>query len=648
MAGTSHELPSLLASRHALPRVLPDRSTMAQLARQTVAVVLAGGRGSRLGPLTEGRAKPAVPFGGKFRIIDFALSNCINSGIRRIEIATQYHSHGLINHVQKGWSFLDGRFNEFIELLPAQQGANTDWYKGTADAVYQNIDVLRRHDPRLVLVLAGDHVYKMDYTRMLYEHADRGAHMTVGCVEVPVDEAAGQLGVMEVDEEFRVIGFQEKPQSPRTIPGRAGTTLGSMGIYVFDADFLYDELVEDALAEESGHDFGHDLIPRLIAREAKVYAHRLRDSCAQLTDSEPLLARRGNRGRVLGSQHRAHARHAGVEPLRPVVADLDLPGAASARQVRLRPRGPARRRHRLHGLRRLHRERLHAAQFPALLERAHPQLLHHRRGRAAARRRGGARRDPEARGRRPGHAHSAGTVGGHRPRGGPQALPRDGQGSDADHLGDARPAPAPSPLTQPESRAMATLTEHDTRAGMLTEHDIYLFREGTHAKLYRKLGCHLAPGGGAHFAVWAPNAKAVSVIGDWNGWRPGADVLSPRWDHSGIWEVDVAAVQPGHAYKYAITTVHGSREDRADPIAFFAELAPRTASRAWALDYDVGRRRVDGEAREEERARCAVHRLRAAPRLVAPQRERRPADLPRDRRAARRVRRHGWASPTSS
>ncbi len=132
---------------------------------------------------------------------------------------------------------------------------------------------------------------------------------------------------------------------------------------------------------------------------------------------------------------------------------------------------------------------------------------------------------------------------------------------------------------------MATLTEHDTRAGMLTEHDIYLFREGTHAKLYRKLGCHLAPGGGAHFAVWAPNAKAVSVIGDWNGWRPGADVLSPRWDHSGIWEVDVAAVQPGHAYKYAITTVHGSREDRADPMAFFAEVAPRSASRAWALDY---------------------------------------------------------------
>ncbi|HET9471161.1 MAG TPA: sugar phosphate nucleotidyltransferase [Usitatibacter sp.] len=189
---------------------------MAQLARQAVAVVLAGGRGSRLGPLTAGRAKPAVPFGGKFRIIDFALSNCLNSGIRRIGVATQYHSHGLINHVQKGWSFLDGRFNEFIELLPAQQSHNCDWYKGTADAVFQNLDVLKRHGPRLVLILAGDHIYKMDYTRMLYEHVDRGADMTVGCVEVPVAEAAGQLGVMEVDRGFRVIGFEEKPEHPKS------------------------------------------------------------------------------------------------------------------------------------------------------------------------------------------------------------------------------------------------------------------------------------------------------------------------------------------------------------------------------------------------------------------------------------------------
>jgi glucose-1-phosphate adenylyltransferase len=287
MGGPISELHGLMPNRYGLPRAIPDRSTMAQLARQTVSIVLAGGRGSRLGPLTEWRAKPAVPFGGKFKIIDFALSNCLNSGIRRIGIATQYQSHGLIHHLQRGWSFLDGRFNEFIELLPAQQSSSMDWYKGTADAVYQNLDVLRRHDPRLVLVLAGDHIYKMDYTRMLYEHVDRGADMTVGCVEVPIEEAARQLGVMEVDEEFRVMGFEEKPAMPRTIPGNPGHALASMGIYVFNADFLYDELVDDAVKEESSHDFGHDLIPKLIANEGRVYAHRLRDSCTQLNEGEP-------------------------------------------------------------------------------------------------------------------------------------------------------------------------------------------------------------------------------------------------------------------------------------------------------------------------------------------------------------------------
>jgi glucose-1-phosphate adenylyltransferase len=287
MGGPISELHGLLPNRFGMPGTAPDRSTMAQLARQTLAIVLAGGRGARLGPLTEWRAKPAVPFGGKFKIIDFALSNCLNSGIRRIGIATQYQSHGLISHLQRGWSFLDGRFNEFIELLPAQQSSNMDWYKGTADAVYQNLEVLRRHDPRLVLVLAGDHIYKMDYTRMLYEHMDRGADMTVGCVEVPIEEAANQLGVMEVDDDFRVIGFQEKPAVPRCTPGNPARALGSMGIYVFNADFLYDELVDDAMNDESGHDFGHDLIPRLIANEGRVYAHRLRDSAVQVNDCEP-------------------------------------------------------------------------------------------------------------------------------------------------------------------------------------------------------------------------------------------------------------------------------------------------------------------------------------------------------------------------
>ena len=228
------------------------------LPKRAVALVLAGGRGSRLKSLTDRRAKPAVYFGGKFRIVDFALSNCLNSGIRRIGIATQYQSHGLIHHVQRGWSFLDGRFNEFVELLPAQQSDNSDWYKGTADAVYQNLQLIGRHDPALVLVLAGDHIYKMDYARMLAEHVERGADMTVGCVEVPVAEAAKQLGVMEVNADFRVVGFEEKPAQPKTVPGQPGCALGSMGIYVFNSEFLYEELVADAARSESGHDFGHD------------------------------------------------------------------------------------------------------------------------------------------------------------------------------------------------------------------------------------------------------------------------------------------------------------------------------------------------------------------------------------------------------
>ena len=276
-----------LPSRRAAAHALADRSTLAQLARQTLAVVLAGGRGTRLGPLTDARAKPAVPFGGKFRIIDFALSNCLNSGIRRIGIATQYQSHGLIHHVQRGWSFLDGRFNEFIELLPAQQSANSDWYKGTADAVFQNMQLIGRHDPALVLVLAGDHIYKMDYAKMLAEHVERGADMTVGCVEVPVAEAAKQLGVMEVDREFRVVGFEEKPANPKAVPGDPGCALGSMGIYVFNAEYLFEELVADAQREESGHDFGHDLIPKLVADGARIYAHRLQDSCTQLNEGRP-------------------------------------------------------------------------------------------------------------------------------------------------------------------------------------------------------------------------------------------------------------------------------------------------------------------------------------------------------------------------
>jgi len=263
-----------------------DVPTMSHLAKQTLALVLAGGRGSRLGPLTDWRAKPAVPFGGKFRIIDFALSNCLNSGIRRIGIATQYKAQSLIRHVQRGWSFLDGRFNEFIELLPAQQRIGDEWYKGTADAVLQNLDIIRRHNPRFVLILAGDHVYKMDYARMIDEHVARRADMTVGCVEVPIAEAT-QLGVMAVDREYRVIGFDEKPKQPKCIPGRPEWALGSMGIYVFSADFLYEQLIRDGDDGRSAHDFGHNIIPHLVEGGFRISAHRFSDSCMQSDQGLP-------------------------------------------------------------------------------------------------------------------------------------------------------------------------------------------------------------------------------------------------------------------------------------------------------------------------------------------------------------------------
>ncbi|MGE0876176.1 MAG: glucose-1-phosphate adenylyltransferase [Burkholderiales bacterium] len=260
--------------------------TTAQLTRQTLAIVLAGGRGERLGPLTEWRAKPAVPFGGKFRIIDFTLSNCVNSGIRRIGICTQYRAQSLIRHLQRGWAFLDGRFHEFVELLPAQQRVSSAWYQGTADAVYQNLDFLRYHEPAYVLVLAGDHVYKMDFGRMLEEHVSRGAQMSVGCVEAPLADAT-QLGVMQVDAAFRITGFQEKPARPAPMPGRSDVALGSMGIYLFDAKFLYEQLRRDAGEESSSRDFGKDIIPRLVREGVQVFAHRFADSCVNMTDGRP-------------------------------------------------------------------------------------------------------------------------------------------------------------------------------------------------------------------------------------------------------------------------------------------------------------------------------------------------------------------------
>jgi len=247
------------------------------LTRATCAFVLAGGRGTRLMQLTDWRCKPAVPFGGKFRIIDFTLSNCVNSGIRRIGIATQYKAQSLIRHIQRGWSFLDGRFQEFVDILPAQQQVTENWYRGTADAVFQNLDALRRNNPRFALILSGDHIYKMDYGKMLAQHVESRADLTVACIDVPVKDASG-FGVVSVDGEHRVNDFVEKPAEPPEIPGRPGRSLASMGIYVFNADFLYEQLIRDSAEPNSSHDFGKDLIPHLVPRY-RVYAHSFTDSC---------------------------------------------------------------------------------------------------------------------------------------------------------------------------------------------------------------------------------------------------------------------------------------------------------------------------------------------------------------------------------
>jgi glucose-1-phosphate adenylyltransferase len=252
------------------------------LTKNTVALILAGGRGSRLKSLTDARAKPAVPFGGKFRIIDFPLSNCINSGIRRIGVATQYKSHSLNQHIQRGWGFLRGEFNEFIELWPAQQRVKEDWYKGTADAVFQNLDIMRNIGAEYVLILAGDHIYKMDYGQMLAAHVKNKADLTIACINVPLQDAKA-FGVIGVDNEDRVIEFQEKPDHPKALPDNPEQAFASMGIYVFSAAFLYEQLIYDADDSKSEHDFGKDIIPRIIDKY-RVYAHRFTDSCVGAKD----------------------------------------------------------------------------------------------------------------------------------------------------------------------------------------------------------------------------------------------------------------------------------------------------------------------------------------------------------------------------
>ena len=253
-----------------------DSRFVSRLTRETLALVLAGGRGSRLYELTDWRAKPAVPFGGKFRIIDFPLSNCINSGIRRVGVLTQYKAHSLIRHLVRGWSRFDSELDEFVEILPASQRVGGEWYQGTADAVYQNIDIMRAHKPKYVLILSGDHIYKMDYGNMMALHVENRADMTVSCLEVPIEEAAGAYGVLTADESGRIVEFNEKPAVPTPIPGQPGHCLASMGNYLFNTEFLYEQIIKDADDPKSAHDFGNNIIPSIIEKY-QVYAHPFRD-----------------------------------------------------------------------------------------------------------------------------------------------------------------------------------------------------------------------------------------------------------------------------------------------------------------------------------------------------------------------------------
>lgn len=245
------------------------------LTRDTLALVLAGGRGSRLYELTDSRAKPAVYFAGKFRIIDFPLSNCVNSGIRRIGVLTQYKAHSLIRHLVHGWSGFRTELGEFVEVLPASQRTSGEWYAGTADAIYQNLDIVEALHPKYVLVLAGGHVYKMDYGEMLAHHVAKSAEMTVACLTVSLEDAKG-FGVMSVDDDLRVTAFDEKPANPRPMPGSTDRALASMGIYLFNTDFLFEQLHRDAADPASSRDFGKDIIPSIIGSR-RVYAYPFRD-----------------------------------------------------------------------------------------------------------------------------------------------------------------------------------------------------------------------------------------------------------------------------------------------------------------------------------------------------------------------------------
>ena len=255
--------------QHHLYKYYVEPQAVSDMTRRTLVLVLAGGEGSRLKNLTKWRAKPAVPFGGKYRIIDFALSNCINSGLRRIGVLTQYKSHSLIRHLQRAWGFMRPEIGEFVEIIPAQQRLRPEWYQGTADAIYQNLDIIYRHEPDYVLVLGGDHIYTMNYAAMLAAHVQTDAELTIGCIEVPLADAR-ELGVMSVDEDFRITKFTEKPANPEPVPGKPEVALASMGIYIFSMEYLTKALIRDAEDDTSQHDFGKNIIPAAIEQARSI------------------------------------------------------------------------------------------------------------------------------------------------------------------------------------------------------------------------------------------------------------------------------------------------------------------------------------------------------------------------------------------
>ena len=300
-------------------------------------ILLAGGAGERLYPLTRDRAKPAVFFGGPYRIIDFTLSNCINSGLHRIFIATQYKSLSLNRHIRMGWSIVSEELGEFVEILPPQKRVSEHWYQGTADAVYQNLYSIVQESPQHVIVLSGDHVYKMDYAKMLRFHKDSGAAVTLAAIEIPIQEAY-RFGVLSVDEQDKVTGFIEKSKNAPTIPGSHDLALGSMGIYIFDTDVLLKALEADA-AKPSSHDFGKDIIPALDYRAADVCVSLLRRE----QEVVEVLARHRHARRVLRRQHGSLRRRSRIQPVRSRMADADVSAAGAAGEVRVRREEPARR-----------------------------------------------------------------------------------------------------------------------------------------------------------------------------------------------------------------------------------------------------------------------------------------------------------------